>query len=182
MSGVVKEYVCLGHALHFESSEDSPTCPHGCTCVERVFLSAPSLGSNRTKNIDSTFRRIADKYKLGDMNNRDGKPARGLKPRQFEGQQEIIEQIRERFPTWGKVAPGATYNVATGQAEAVDGRSGSGVASAFGQYGGRGEGEDNLGKLKPQDLVFGVSPVPVKVHKDPQNLQISQARPEELTR
>lgn len=69
---VMKEYICLGHGI-FESTE--PFCPSGCNTVNRIFLTAPGIRSQRTGNIDRTLVEVAKDLGLTDMSNRNGSVA-----------------------------------------------------------------------------------------------------------
>ncbi len=71
------DWKCSKHGI-FESSH--PICPAmGCDHkeVEKIFIKAPSIRSNVTKNTDSGLRNLADSYGMSDMNNRGGKAVKG---------------------------------------------------------------------------------------------------------
>jgi hypothetical protein len=62
---VIRDYRCEEHG-YFESR--TPVCPYGCTeDVKVVFLKAPSLKSDRTKNIDKTARMLAHDFRASDI-------------------------------------------------------------------------------------------------------------------
>ena len=69
---VMKEYICLGHGI-FEST--APFCPSGCNTVNRIFLTAPGIRSQRTGNIDRTLVDVAKDLGVTDMSNRNGSVA-----------------------------------------------------------------------------------------------------------
>jgi hypothetical protein len=69
---VIKEWKCQEHGT-FEATH--AICPHlGCESekIERVFLTAPGLKSDRTKFNDASFQKIADNNGFTDMSNKDG--------------------------------------------------------------------------------------------------------------
>lgn len=62
---IIKEWRCLGHS-YFEST--TPICPHGCTTVERAFLTAPSIRTtNGMTNADRLQDQLARAHGLSDM-------------------------------------------------------------------------------------------------------------------
>jgi hypothetical protein len=63
--GIVKEWRCLAHGS-FESDEDEPACPRGCTTVEREFRTAPGLTGFRTRSIDASLKQIASDFGLSE--------------------------------------------------------------------------------------------------------------------
>jgi hypothetical protein len=69
---VAKEYRCIAHALSFTSSDKQPRCPRGCSTIVREFLTAPALRSERTKISDRALDRLAARYQLTDLSNRNG--------------------------------------------------------------------------------------------------------------
>ncbi len=176
----VREFVCMAHGP-FESSEENPACPSGCDTVERIFLTPPSIGSARTRNTDATLNRLAEQYHLTDMNNRDGKAVSGPTAKFLRQQEEYGRMMHERFGDgWGRVPPGGTFNTKTQQVEAVQGRAGPGVAGALAEH--HAGAEDNLTALKPKELALGVSARPIKAIRDPENLSLAAARPEQHTK
>ncbi len=121
-SVVVKEFLCPGHG-YFDSTE--AVCPHGCTLVERVFLTPVGFQTARTRNVDATLDSIAKEHKLGDINTRrDAHAARKLDPkvRKAQEQQEAMRQhLHKKFAGlnlvntkagtggWGGVNKGGVY-------------------------------------------------------------------------
>ena len=62
---IIKEWLCKGHG-YFEST--TPECPHGCTSVERAFLTAPGIRTNSNMTTaDALQQRIAASYGLSNM-------------------------------------------------------------------------------------------------------------------
>ena len=60
--GVLHDYKCAEHGF-FEGFE--AVCPHGCTeNVMIVYLQAPNLKSDRTKNADTTLDNLASDFKM----------------------------------------------------------------------------------------------------------------------
>lgn len=73
MGGIVKEWVCRGHG-RFDGPD--PVCPKaGCTTVERVFITPVGYMGEKSKNMDSTLRKITNDYGLSDLNNQNGTSA-----------------------------------------------------------------------------------------------------------
>lgn len=69
---VLREYRCLQHEIEFESCDDIPACPKGCTSrsvIVREFRTPFSIGSERTHTIDTVQRQLAADYGLTDMRN-----------------------------------------------------------------------------------------------------------------
>ena len=75
------------------------------------------MSSGRTKGIDSTLQRLATRFGLSDMNNRDGKAVGGGS---------------SNPAIWGQVPKGGVFNAAKGVAE---GSTTGGAAAIAGQYG-----------------------------------------------
>lgn len=173
--GVMREYRCFGHGF-FESEE--PRCPRGCTTVERAFLTAPGHYSKKTAAIDATFKQIAKDYRLSDMNNRDGKPARVVRAPQGEAraqQDRFSEMLQKRYGAksvvhtqhgvggWGGVNPGGIYRAG---GEIVEAQRGPGAPAAVAAIG-----------APPENAVEGVKDALVRprvtVIRDPENLKIA---------
>lgn len=80
---VKKEWKCLAHGP-FEGPD--AVCPHGCTVVVREFRTAPAARSEKVKASDKALERLAQRYNLTDMSNRNGsvgnsrKGAPGMEP------------------------------------------------------------------------------------------------------
>lgn len=73
---ILKEWKCPLHGT-FESSD--PICPSmGCESegIERVFLTPPKIRHSSTTFTDQSFKDLATAYKLPDINNKDGQPAK----------------------------------------------------------------------------------------------------------
>ena len=122
-SSPVKEFMCMAHG-RFDSRV--AVCPHGCSTVERIFVTPVGIRSARTANIDSTFQQIAGNYNLSDMNNRGGKAARvldGKTQKAMIDAQDYNTMLQKRFGAkslvgtrdgvgaWGGVNPGGVYRV-----------------------------------------------------------------------
>jgi hypothetical protein len=72
---VLKEFRCFAHDLAFESMEEKPCCPSGCSAkfVVREFRTAPGIRSGGTRIMDSMSKQLASDYNLTDMkNDKDG--------------------------------------------------------------------------------------------------------------
>lgn len=163
---VLKEYRCLAHGA-FESSSETPTCPAGCTTVEREFRTPPGFRSERTASIDATVQTLAKRHGMTDINNRGGKAAITQSAKSRQQQEEFSRLVREKYGNgWGDVPKGGTLHVDTGTVEG----SGPGAAGAIAQYGAR---PDNVLAEVKEALV----PKPVIVKRDHENLKVSDARP-----
>ena len=149
--GILRDWNCLGHGT-FESWEDNPKCPHGCSTVEVVFLQPPGLFSDRSKNLDKNTRMLAQSYGLTDMSNRGGKAVITPDPKFTNSQQEYTNYMRQRFGDgWGNLPKN------------------SNVSAAIGQYGAT---PDNaLDEAKPM-----FTPKPVLIRKDHENLRVDVSK------
>lgn len=69
--GVLKEFRCFAHDLEFDSNEEHPACPSGCSpkFVVREFRTAPSIRSGGTRVMDVMQKQLAMDYNLTDMKN-----------------------------------------------------------------------------------------------------------------
>jgi hypothetical protein len=67
--GVLREWRCMAHDLAFESSEDKPRCPSGCShkFVQQEFRTAPGIRSGGTRVFDNMQKQLALDYNLTDM-------------------------------------------------------------------------------------------------------------------
>jgi len=65
---VIKEWECAAHG-YFDAAE--ARCPYGCATewVQRVYLTAPAIGSEGTKRSDQTLRALANDFGMTDMKN-----------------------------------------------------------------------------------------------------------------
>lgn len=132
---IVKEFRCKGHGIVFDSYEESPACPKGCTSTEQVFITPRGLIGHGTKNIDATFRTLANDFGLSDMNaspsrsNSNG-AARVKTPQQLKAEQ-MQEKLRVRFG--GAVPKGGTYHA--GDRKVIGGGAGQGALAALAAQG-----------------------------------------------
>jgi len=90
------EYVCMAHGK-FEklcsSSAATPKCPHGCSSrMVQKLVSAPNIGTARTKNIDATLRGLAQDHGLSDMNNNGGDTGAFIQDKNFLKAQNNMQQ------------------------------------------------------------------------------------------
>lgn len=165
--GVLKEWRCAAHG-NFESSEESPECPHGCDTVERVFLTPVGFRSPRTANIDSTVEGLARRHGLSDISNRGGRAAVRENPNARRQQEELSAYLRDRYGDgWKSLPAGATYNARTGQVEKVEGRSGNGAMAALNEH--HAPTASVVSELKEAGAFV---PKPVLVRKDHENLKV----------
>jgi hypothetical protein len=65
---VLNDYLCKAHGV-FEAFE--PKCPHGCVggSVQKVYLQAPGMISNRTRFSDALGKDIAVRHEISDFGN-----------------------------------------------------------------------------------------------------------------
>ena len=68
---IIKEYQCAAHG-DFEAAE--PHCPHGCGygMVERVFRTPISIQTQGFRNMNATFKDVAQEQGMSDMDQRGG--------------------------------------------------------------------------------------------------------------
>lgn len=72
---ILREFRCFAHDLAFESLEEKPRCPAGCSnkFVVQEFRTPPSIRSGGTHIQDQFAKQLADDYRLTDMrNDKDG--------------------------------------------------------------------------------------------------------------
>ena len=64
-----KEYRCLAHGVFESRSRTQPKCPHGCSSVERIFLTPPMIATNRaqTQQQDGLQQMLASRYGLSNL-------------------------------------------------------------------------------------------------------------------
>lgn len=139
---IVKEYRCYGHGP-FESSDDPPMCPHGCSAVVREFRTAPGAIGEKTKTSDRALERLAKRFGLTDMSNKDGSVG---------GSRKHDDKFK---PVWGEMPKGNVYQVGKGEVP-VDGSQGGATAALSGLRVADNKGEatfmdlaKNLPKIRP---------------------------------
>jgi hypothetical protein len=129
---VLREFRCIAHDLAFESLEEKPSCPSGCSpkfCVQE-FRTPPSIRSGGTRVFDSMQKQLAADYNLTDMrNDKDGSSVMSRTSTESGGTRVVGQQQSKaywdasRFPVrpgWaqrGEPAP----QVDTRQARIMDG-------------------------------------------------------------
>ncbi len=128
---VIKEFRCAAHG-YFESGVEKPSCPKGgCTTVTRVFLTAPSIKGDSTKQADANLRQIALDFGLSDMRSaRTGETAR-IKTKEQREAEDLQQKLRHRFAPLA--VKGGTFNTETKQ---ITG-SGLGALGAIAQHGAK---------------------------------------------
>ncbi len=110
---VTKEFRCLAHGP-FEGKE--PMCPHGCTTVVREFRTAPAGKSEKTKVSDRALDRLAERYRLTDMSNRNGSV--GASRQHAPGME----------PKWLEIPKGNNYEVGKGEVQRAGSQGGAQAA------------------------------------------------------
>lgn len=111
MGRVLKEWKCDAHG-YFESTE--PECPHGCTTINRVFLTPVSVKSDRTKGSDKTLEQLAIDFNMSDIKS----------VREGEAQPPRLAKQENPFAVqWGSPNAITNYNTQSIAGEAVNGLS-----------------------------------------------------------
>jgi hypothetical protein len=111
---VLKEYRCLAHGP-FDGTE--AVCPHGCETVVREFRTAPGTRSHKTKFSDKALERLATRFGLTDMSNRNGSVGGSRK-----------HPDNPYAPVWGEMPKGNVYSPGKGEIQ-VDGAAGGAPAA-----------------------------------------------------
>lgn len=158
---------------NFESVEPA-VCPKGCTTVQRIFLTAPSVKGDATKRADANLRQIALDFGLSDMRSaREGEPAR-IKTKQQREAEALQEKLRHRFAPMG--VKGGTFNVKTKQV--VGGSSNGGALAAMATHHATptpGMSEVREAFVKPVHQVTDFQKRTV-IRRDPDKESISKVR------
>jgi hypothetical protein len=111
---VLKEFRCLAHGP-FDGTE--AVCPHGCETVLREFRTAPGTRSHKTKFSDKALERLANRFGLTDMSNRNGSVGNSR-----------THQENPFAPVWGKMPKGNSFAPGRGEVP-VDGAAGGAQAA-----------------------------------------------------
>jgi hypothetical protein len=93
--GVNREWRCYAHDLAFESTDDHPHCPSGCSpkFVVQEFRTPPGIRSGGTKVFDTMQKQLAQDYNLTDMrNDKDGSSVMSRTPTSSGGTRVIGEK------------------------------------------------------------------------------------------
>jgi hypothetical protein len=116
MATVVKEWKCDAHG-YFESVD--PVCPHGCTAIQRVFLTPVAFKSDKTKRNDTTLQNLATDFQMNDIKS----------VREGEAQPPRLANDRNPFAVqWGSPNQISSFNTNSIRGENVNG------LSSFKQY------------------------------------------------
>lgn len=107
---IIKEWSCAAHGF-FDNAE--PICPRGCKgehFIQRAFITPPSIGTARTKNIDKTLVGLANRFGMTDMNNQNGTGAvKRPDPNAVNRLEEFGQMMKQKFgDPWQAVTPGGT--------------------------------------------------------------------------
>lgn len=97
---VTKEWRCLAHG-EFDGAEG--VCPRGCTTVVREFRTAPAGRSAKTKTSDQALERLAKRFGLSDMTNKDGSVGGSRK------------HPKDLAPVWGAMPKGNIFSPGKGE-------------------------------------------------------------------
>lgn len=100
---VLHDFRCMAHGV-FESMTGE--CPHGCSqsFVEKVFLKAPGIHSDRTKNIDSTLAGLASDFGLTNMNNNNGNQAAVIPDwKAMKEREQLLGKLGDTSQAWGQI-------------------------------------------------------------------------------
>lgn len=105
---VLREFRCTAHDYEFESMEETPACPYGCSSkfVVLEFRTPFGVGTQRTSTIDRLQRDLASDYGMTDMRNDRDSSVMSQTRRESGGSRRIgsgrtIREYRaEQAPTW----------------------------------------------------------------------------------
>lgn len=140
---VKREFTCLAHGA-FEATEAK--CPYGCTAaVSREFRTAPAGHSSKTKATDAALERLAMRFGMTDISNRNGTVAASKK-----GPGGL-----DFSPIWKEVPKGDTLEIGRG---IVAREGGSGGAEAASREYGTGRMSDEPFATHDVPLPLGVMP------------------------
>lgn len=147
---VNREFTCLAHGP-FEGTE--ARCPHGCTtAVAREFRTAPAVGTAKAKATDAALERLAQRFGLTDISNRNGSVAASKPP---------APAGLDFTPKWLPVAAGDNFEVGKG----VVSREGSaGGANATAQQYRTERMGDEPAATETVPLPLGQLPPPPRPH------------------
>lgn len=165
--GIIKEFWCLAHGS-FES--DKPTCPHGCSTVEREFVTPPAYHAGKTRRTDEMLRSQVEAFGLSNIktNVREGDTVRmqSESERRIAAMQDKMKRMGrpDLARTWGAMPKGGTQNFQTGQIENADRGQGA-VAAMETMHAEPTAALETTG-------VKGAKPAYQYV-RDPQNLQVA---------
>lgn len=120
---VKREYRCLAHGP-FEAYEAK--CPHGCdTAIDREFRTAPGTRSPKTRATDVALERLAARFGMTDLSNRNGSVAASRKVGDLDFS-----------PQWQEVPKGDNLEIGRGIVPR-EGSAGGAAAAAQGLHTGR---------------------------------------------
>jgi len=91
---VLREFRCIAHDLEFESMEDRPACPSGCSpkFVVQEFRTAPGIRSGGTRVMDQMSKQLADDYRMTDMHgDKDGSSVMHNTPTTSGGARQVAK-------------------------------------------------------------------------------------------
>jgi hypothetical protein len=96
--GVNKEWRCTGHDYGFESREDKPRCPFGCSSkfVVQEFRTPVGIRSGGTRIQDEMTKQLADDYRMTDMRNGDDGESVKASTRTESGGTKVVGQQKSK--------------------------------------------------------------------------------------
>ena len=107
---IIREFRCRDCGTTFESFDEDPECP-SCTAPEseRVFLTAPSIRSDKTTRADKITKELAQDFGISDMSNRYGGAVKGNPEtgKNFGNQQimQTLAGLGDKGDNFSAVAP-----------------------------------------------------------------------------
>lgn len=121
---VLREFRCMAHDLPFESMEEKPRCPSGCSArfVQQEFRTPVGIRSGGTRVHDEMAKQLANDYNMTDMrNDKDGSSVMSNTPSTSGGARQVAKPpgaywnpnlmpVRQGWAQRGEPAP--TFNAA----------------------------------------------------------------------
>lgn len=104
---VLREFRCFAHDLAFESVEENPRCPSGCSnkFVVQEFRTPVGIRSSGTRVMDEMGKQLADDYGLTDMRNTDGQSVMSSTRTESGGTKVIGRQTPQAYWNAGLFNP-----------------------------------------------------------------------------
>jgi hypothetical protein len=95
---VLKEWRCVAHDLAFESFDEKPRCPSGCSnkFVRQEFRTPVGIRSGGTRIQDQMVKQLADDYRMTDMRNGDDGESVKASTRTESGGTKVVGQPKSK--------------------------------------------------------------------------------------